>query len=89
MVPVSLLSSAPHARRRRTPQQLSDTRLDALAKAWTAQDRARLKAHHHLPCLSESDLAEDSRRIRAVSDDAGARQRIRLTMRVSHANPTL
>lgn len=44
MVPVSLLSSAPHARRRRTPQQLSDNRLDALAKAWTAQDRARLKA---------------------------------------------
>lgn len=43
MVRASLLSSAHRSRGRRTSQQLSDTRLDALAKAWTAQDRERLK----------------------------------------------
>ncbi len=43
MIPASLFSSAHRSRRRRTPQQLADTRLDALAKTWTVQDRARLK----------------------------------------------
>jgi len=44
MVPLSLLASTPRSRQRRKSQQLSDTRLDALAKAWTIYDRARLKA---------------------------------------------
>jgi hypothetical protein len=44
MLHASSWSSAPRSRPRQTPRQLSDTRLDALAKAWTAQDRARLKA---------------------------------------------
>jgi hypothetical protein len=43
MVHFSATSPA-HARRLRHPSQLSDARLDALAREWTAQDRARLKA---------------------------------------------
>lgn len=44
MVPGSLFSSAHRSRRRRTPQQLFDTELDAFARAWTPQDCARVKA---------------------------------------------
>lgn len=57
MVPASFFSSADRSRRRPTPQQLIDTRLDALAKAWTTQDRARLKAQRIMtPRLSRSRI---------------------------------
>ena len=43
MVHVSVLSLA-QSRRPQQPRQLSDARLDALAREWIAQHRARLKA---------------------------------------------
>lgn len=57
MVPASLFSSTDRSRRRPTPQQLVDTRLDALAKARTIQDRAGLKAQRIMtPRLSRNRI---------------------------------
>ena len=56
MVHVSILSLA-QSRRPQQPRQLSDARLDALARAWTGQERARLKAQRATaPHLSRSRI---------------------------------
>ena len=57
MIPGSLFSSAHRSRRRRTPQQLFDTQLDAFARALTPQDYARVRAQRtRTPGLSRNRI---------------------------------